>query len=32
MKRVVGPWLRSRQPQRQLNEALFKVLAYSIHR
>jgi len=32
MKRVVGPWLRSRQPQRQLNEALLKVLAYSIHR
>ncbi len=32
MKRVVGPWLRSRHPQRQLCEALLKVLAYSIHR
>lgn len=32
MKRVVGPWLRSRQPRRQLCEALLKVLAYSIHR
>jgi len=32
MKRVVGPWLRSRQPQRQLHEALLKVRAYSIHR
>ncbi|MGH8712067.1 MAG: transposase [Burkholderiales bacterium] len=32
MKRVVGPWLRARLPQRQLSEALLKVLAYSIHR
>lgn len=32
MKRVVGPWLRSRQPQQQLREALLKALAYSIHR
>jgi hypothetical protein len=32
MKRVVGPWLRSRQPQQQLCEALRKTLAYSIHR
>lgn len=32
MKRVVGPWLRSRHPRRQLTEALLKVVAYSIHR
>jgi hypothetical protein len=32
LKRVVGPWLRARRPQRQLSEALLKVLAYSIHR
>jgi len=32
MKRVVGPWLRSRHPRRQLREALLKVVAYSIHR
>lgn len=32
MKRVIGPWLRSRHPRRQLREALLKVLAYSIHR
>ena len=32
MKRVVGPWLRSRHPGRQLREALLKVVAYSIHR
>jgi hypothetical protein len=29
---VVGPWLRSRQPQQRLCEALRKTLAYSIHR
>jgi hypothetical protein len=32
MKPVVGPWLRSRHPRRQLREALLKVVAYSIHR
>ena len=32
LKRVVGPWLRSRRPQQQLREALLKALAYSIHR
>jgi len=32
MKRVVGPWLRSRHRQRQLREAMLKVVAYSIHR
>ena len=32
MKRVIGPWLRARQLQTQLTEALLKALAYSIHR
>jgi len=32
MKRVVGPWLRARQPERQLTEALMKAVVYSIHR
>lgn len=32
MKRVVGPWLRARQPKRQPTEALLKAVVYSIHR
>ena len=32
MKRVMGPWLRARQPHRQLVEGLLKAVAYSIHR
>jgi len=32
LKRVVGPWLRSRLPQQQLREALLKAVVYSIHR
>ena len=32
MKRVVGPWLRARQSARQLTEALWKAVVYSIHR
>jgi DDE family transposase/transposase-like protein DUF772 len=32
MKRVVGPWLRSRRRPHQLQEALLKAVAYSIHR
>jgi len=32
LKRTLGPWVRSRSPQRQLNEALLKVITYSIHR
>lgn len=32
LKRVIGPWLRSRQPPQQLREALLKAVAYSIHR
>lgn len=32
MKRVVGPWLRTRQLHRQPTEALLKAVVYSIHR
>lgn len=32
MKRIVGPWLRTRQPDRQPTEALLKAVVYSIHR